>query len=81
LFAIAALLGLHAVLLAVPVLPLPLKVVGGLYLAYLGLRIWRAARYRRRAKGAARWPEEPRQLSVRYTRQQCPLCFNLFTCY
>src|SRR5437762_8378318 len=30
--------------------------------------------YRRRTKGAARWPEEPRQLSVRYTRRQWPLC-------
>jgi hypothetical protein len=37
--------------------------------------------YRRRTKGAARWPEKPRQLSVRYTRPQCPLCFNLFICY
>lgn len=44
LFAAAALLGLQAVLLAVPSLYLILKVAGGLYLAYLGLRIWRAAK-------------------------------------
>lgn len=43
-FAIAALLGLHAVLLAVPSLYLALKVAGGLYLAYLGLRIWLSAK-------------------------------------
>jgi len=43
-FATAALLGLHAVLLAVPSLYLALKVVGGLYLVYLGVRIWISAR-------------------------------------
>jgi threonine/homoserine/homoserine lactone efflux protein len=43
LFAVAALLGLQAFLLAVPSLYLLLKVLGGLYLAYLGLRIWRSA--------------------------------------
>src|SRR5882724_11267544 len=43
-FAAAALLGLHALLLAVPSLYLGLKVVGGLYLAFLGLRIWRSAK-------------------------------------
>ncbi|MCR9001865.1 LysE family translocator [Rahnella perminowiae] len=40
-FATASLLGLHGVLLAVPSLYLLLKVGGGLYLAYLGFRIWR----------------------------------------
>jgi len=40
LFAVAALLGLHGVLLAVPSLYVVLKIAGGLYLAYLGLRIW-----------------------------------------
>jgi threonine/homoserine/homoserine lactone efflux protein len=40
LFAVAALLALHAVLLAVPSLYVALKVAGGLYLAWLGLRIW-----------------------------------------
>jgi threonine/homoserine/homoserine lactone efflux protein len=43
-FAAIALLGLHAVLLAVPSLYVALKVVGGLYLAWLGVRIWRAAK-------------------------------------
>lgn len=44
LFALAALLGLQAVLLAVPSLYLVLKVVGGIYLAYLGFRIWSSAK-------------------------------------
>ena len=39
-FAVAALLGLHGLLLAIPSLYLVLKVAGGLYLAYLGVRIW-----------------------------------------
>ena len=43
LFAGFALLGLQGLLLAVPSLYLLLKVAGGLYLAYLGLRIWRGA--------------------------------------
>lgn len=43
-FASASLLGLHALLLAVPSLYLLLKLGGGLYLAYLGVRIWRGAR-------------------------------------
>ncbi|MBV8046203.1 MAG: LysE family translocator [Paludibacterium sp.] len=43
-FATAALLGLKGLLLAVPSLYLLLKAVGGLYLAYLGLRIWRGAK-------------------------------------
>jgi len=38
-FAVAALLGLQAVLLAVPALYIGLKVLGGLYLCYLGYRI------------------------------------------
>ncbi len=42
-FAAAALLGLHAVLLAVPSLYLGLKVFGGLYLTYIGIKIWFAA--------------------------------------
>src|SRR5450755_396281 len=42
-FAMATLLGLQGVLLAVPSLYLALKVLGGLYLAYLGIRIWRSA--------------------------------------
>lgn len=42
-FAVASLLGLHGLLLAVPSLYWVLKVVGGLYLAYLGVRIWLGA--------------------------------------
>lgn len=44
LFAGASLLGLHGLLLAVPSLYWVLKVAGGLYLAYLGIRIWRSAK-------------------------------------
>jgi threonine/homoserine/homoserine lactone efflux protein len=43
LFACAAVLGLNALLLAVPMVYLALKVAGGLYLAYLGWRIWKSA--------------------------------------
>lgn len=43
-FAIAALLGLQALLLAVPTIYLGLKVAGGLYLCYLGARIFIAAK-------------------------------------
>lgn len=42
-FAIGALLGLQAVFAAVPKLFLVLKVFGGVYLLYLGGRIWRGA--------------------------------------
>jgi threonine/homoserine/homoserine lactone efflux protein len=44
-FAIAALFGLQGLLLAVPSLYIALKIAGGLYLAYLGVRIWAAARH------------------------------------
>lgn len=43
LFALAALLGLQGILLALPVLFMALKILGGLYLAYLGFKIWRGA--------------------------------------
>jgi threonine/homoserine/homoserine lactone efflux protein len=43
-FACVSLLGVHSLLLAVPALYLALKVLGGLYLAYLGVQIWRGAR-------------------------------------
>jgi threonine/homoserine/homoserine lactone efflux protein len=43
-FALAALGGLQALLLAVPVLYSTLKVLGGLYLGYLGYRIYTGAR-------------------------------------
>jgi threonine/homoserine/homoserine lactone efflux protein len=42
-FAVASVLGLQALLLGVPSLYVVLKVAGGLYLGYLGLRIWRGA--------------------------------------
>ena len=42
-FTVAALAGLQALLLAVPSLYLALKIAGGLYLTYLGYRIWRGA--------------------------------------
>ena len=42
-FAIVALAGLQALLLAVPTLYVVLKLAGGLYLAYLGIRILRGA--------------------------------------
>jgi threonine/homoserine/homoserine lactone efflux protein len=42
-FACLSLLGLHGVLLAVPTLYLALKALGGLYLAWLGIQIWRGA--------------------------------------
>ncbi|NVM90001.1 LysE family translocator [Variovorax sp. SG517] len=43
-FAIAALAGLQAAFLAVPALYLAIKGLGGAYLVYLGVRIWRGAR-------------------------------------
>jgi threonine/homoserine/homoserine lactone efflux protein len=43
-FAVSALLGLQAVLLAVPAIYVALKVLGGLYLVYLGVRIFRSAK-------------------------------------
>lgn len=43
-FAVASLLGLHGLLLAVPSLYWTLKIAGGLYLAHLGVRIWRGAK-------------------------------------
>jgi threonine/homoserine/homoserine lactone efflux protein len=43
-FAIAALVGLQAAFLAVPALYLGVKLLGGAYLVFLGIRIWRGAR-------------------------------------
>ncbi len=42
-FALAALLGLQTLLLAVPSVYVLLKIIGGLYLCYLGYRIFRSA--------------------------------------
>ena len=44
LFAAFALLGLHAVLTAVPWLYFVLKILGGAYLVFIGCSIWRGAR-------------------------------------
>ncbi len=43
-FSILALFGLHAVLTNVPALYLVLKVMGGMYLIYIAIRIWRSAK-------------------------------------
>ena len=43
-FAAAALLGLHGMLLAAPSLYIAFKIAGGIYLAYLGFRIWQSAK-------------------------------------
>lgn len=43
-FAVVALMGLLVLLAAVPWLHVALKVLGGVYLLYLGVRIWRGAR-------------------------------------
>jgi len=43
-FACLSLVGLNGLLIAVPSLYLVLKVAGGVYLAYLGIRIWLGAR-------------------------------------
>jgi len=40
-YAVASLLGLQALFAAVPVLYLLIKVAGGIYLIYIGVRIWR----------------------------------------
>jgi threonine/homoserine/homoserine lactone efflux protein len=42
-FAIAALLGLQALFASIPWLYIGIKIAGGLYLAYLGHRIWKSA--------------------------------------
>ena len=42
-FAMAALFGLQTVLLAVPTMYLGLKILGGIYLCYLGINIFRSA--------------------------------------
>lgn len=52
LFAIASLAGLQGLLIAVPSLYWLLKVAGGLYLSWIGIRIWRHARAPLLADGA-----------------------------
>jgi threonine/homoserine/homoserine lactone efflux protein len=53
-FAAAALLGLQGVLLAVPALYVGLKVLGGLYLCYLGYLIFRSAKAPLAVQGVSR---------------------------
>ncbi|MDE2434035.1 MAG: LysE family transporter [Burkholderiales bacterium] len=60
-FAAASLLGLNALFLAVPALYVGLKVVGGLYLAYLGFRIWRGAAQPLEADNATPQQAKPRK--------------------
>lgn len=43
-FATLALMGLTAFLLAVPTLYLVMKLAGGVYLAYMGIKIWKSAK-------------------------------------
>ena len=43
-FSVLVVLGLHAVLSTVPRFYLALKLAGGIYLLYLGIRIWRGAK-------------------------------------
>ncbi len=43
-FSILALFGLHAVLTNIPTLYVVLKVLGGMYLIYIAIRIWRGAK-------------------------------------
>ncbi|AVR86977.1 LysE family translocator [Thauera aromatica] len=43
-FAVAALVGLQAVLVSVPALYVAFKIAGGIYLLYLGVMIWRGAK-------------------------------------
>jgi threonine/homoserine/homoserine lactone efflux protein len=69
LFAVAALLGLQAFLLAVPSLYLLLKVLGGLYLAYLGLRIWRSAKEPLLVVGLVARMTKPKYLVLGFTTQ------------
>ena len=62
-FAVAALLGLQAVLLAVPSVYLALKLLGGLYLCYLGFRIFLAANVPLTVEGPGQSVGSPRSRS------------------
>jgi threonine/homoserine/homoserine lactone efflux protein len=69
-FAVVALLGLHGLLLAVLSAYLVLKVAGGAYLAWLGVRIWASARQLlvvtdAVVEGTSRW----RSLALGFTTQ------------
>ena len=62
-FAVAALLGLQAVLLAVPAVYLALKLLGGLYLCYLGFRIFQAAKVPLTVEGSGQSVSSPQSRS------------------
>lgn len=70
-FALAALLGLQAILLAVLSLYLVLKVAGGLYLAYLGFRIWNSAKHPLVVQGESSGGDAslPRSLALGFVTQ------------
>lgn len=51
-FAVAALVGLQAVLVSVPALYVAFKIGGGIYLLYLGVLIWRGAKQPLTARAA-----------------------------
>ena len=57
-----ALLGLLAVFAAIPVLYLALKILGGAYLVYLGIRIWRRAKKPLLVDGALAKNQSPRNM-------------------
>jgi threonine/homoserine/homoserine lactone efflux protein len=62
LLALAALAGLQGALMAFPTLYGAIRVIGGLYLAYLGARIWRAASHPVAADAFAGGAEDRRDL-------------------
>jgi len=68
-FALAALLGLQGVLLAFPTLYVVLRVLGSLYLAYLGTRLWRAAQHGVAAPTAGGGPISTRHFLLGLTTQ------------
>jgi threonine/homoserine/homoserine lactone efflux protein len=71
-FACLSLLGLHGLLLAVPSVYVILKVAGGLYLAYLGMQIWRSARSPLATSsidGVLRAPSRARSFTLALTTQ------------
>jgi threonine/homoserine/homoserine lactone efflux protein len=71
-FACLSLLGLNGLLIAVPSLYLVLKIAGGLYLAYLGVQIWRGARKPLAADGlnqGARARSRARSFGLAFTTQ------------
>lgn len=69
-FAMAALLGLHGLLFAVPSAYVALEIAGGAYLVWLGVRIWASARKPLGiASGAAAGTRGCRSLALGFTTQ------------